>query len=436
MSGLPGTLRSAAIRAINRHGGWIAGSRLKHVDFDLGRLLRESMDRTGHQDFGPSDYVQPLGLLLDTLHNEAHLTVIGRIAMRQEILHLLQTRLYIYAGRTASPNIAAAGIRQPFFITGLPRSGTTLLHNLLAQDPRFRAPAAWEVMYPAAESAAATGHADPRIARAQRRMRQLYWLAPEFRVIHPLEAALPQECIAIMSSAFVSDAFHTMCRLPSYQHWFTHKDLRAAYEYHRCFLQHLQQGEDRTQWLLKAPAHLFGLRAILDIHPDARIVFTRRDPHHALPSVANLTQVLRGAFSDHRDAVEIGREVTAYWSEGLLRAREVIRQLPDSKERCLELDYDVLVNQPLAAVERLYRHFGLTLRDVVLERMRTYLQRHPKDKFGKHRYSLARFGLDRKEIEKRFGSLQNYLSGNGNVAAERNSSADSRDSDEQFSDAP
>jgi len=221
----------------------LAGSRLRAVDFDRERLLDDAVKRAGLDDFGPPEFLQPLRVLLDAYRNEADLTLIGRIAMREDILQSLLTRLHLQADRKRYPAIAEVGIPAPVFITGLPRSGTTFLHNLLAQDPGFRAPAGWEVMYPSPPPAVVAAAMDRRPARAQRRMQKLYWLAPDFRVIHPLDASLPQECIAITASAFLSDAYPTMCHVPGYQQWLDRASLVPAYEYHRLFLQQLQGGQ-------------------------------------------------------------------------------------------------------------------------------------------------------------------------------------------------
>lgn len=239
-------------------------------------------------------------------------------------------------------------------------------------------------------------------------MKQLYWLAPEINVVHPLDAASPQECITITGSAFVSDVFPTMCHIPSYQQWLDSAELLPSYQYHRSFLQQLQGGHDDVRWLLKAPAHLFGLRALLEVYPDARIVFTHRDPREALPSLANLTMVLHGAFSDRHEPAEIGREVIKHWAAGMGQAREFVLQLPDRQERCIDIAYDDLTSRPLETVERLYEHFDLELSRGTLGLMQNYLQQHPKDKFGKHRYSLEKFAIDAAQVKRAFDGLNSY----------------------------
>lgn len=399
---------SLPVRVVNACGQFLITSRLRFVDFDLGRLLNEACRRTALDDFGSMDFVSPLSMLLAAYDGEAQLTLVGRMAMREDILQSLMTRLYIEADRRRYPEIGDADITAPLIITGLPRSGTTFLHNLLAADQEWRAPAGWEVMYPSPPPGRGPNFQDPRIARAQKRMQQLYWLAPEFKVIHPLDATMPQECIAITSSAFVSDTYPTMCHIPSYQRWLDRADLTPSYQYHRRFLQQLQGGHEHLRWLLKAPAHLFGLDAIRSIYPDARIVFMHRDPVEVMPSLANLTLVLRSAFSDRHEPGNIGNELIDYWAKGMRRARSEILQWPDRHTRCIDIAYEALTSRPLDTVRRIYEHFDIELDGQALDGMQSYLQRRPKNQFGRHRYSLRQFSLDRDRVERAFEGLRGY----------------------------
>jgi hypothetical protein len=159
---------------------------------------------------------------------------------------------------------------------------------------------------------------------------------------------------------------------------------------------------------LKAPAHLFGLESLLEVYPDARLLFTRRDPAEALPSLANLTRLLRGAFSDSCDPAAIGREVAESWRQALKRTRDFLASMPDLEDRSVVIDYEALNDDPLNAIRRVYEHFGVELRAGVMERMQEYLQRHPKNRFGRHRYSLEQFSLDAGTIARQFEHLQDY----------------------------
>jgi hypothetical protein len=397
MTALSSVLLGQAIRLVNR-----AGARLEpRVSLDQEALLDAARRATGLSDFGGTGFHGPLAILLRALEREARLTLVGRIAARSDLVGLLGNRLRLEADRQRYPGIAQERIRRPLFIVGLPRTGSTLLHHLLAQDPASRVARAWEVMEPSPPPESARRDPDPRIARAAARLRWFDRLAPDFKAIHPLGAELPLECIAIMSASFVSPRFHTTYHVPSYQTWLAGEDLRPAYEFHRRFLQHLQWRAPAGHWVLKAPSHVFGFESLFATYPDAVVVQTHRDPLTVLGSVASLTLVLQRAFTDHLDPVEIGVEVTQRWSSGLERAIQA-RQDGHLDERFLDVRYQDLVRDPMATVRRIYERFGMTLTAQAEARMQRFLAANPKDQHGSHRYSLEGFGLDVGDLAHRF----------------------------------
>ncbi|HWY75208.1 MAG TPA: sulfotransferase, partial [Verrucomicrobiae bacterium] len=240
--------------------------------------------------------------------------MIGKLALKNDVVRILCNRLLLEQDRQLYPGIAEQQIRQPLFIVGLPRSGTTLLHTLLAADPAHRVPSTWEVMSPSPPSAE---NRKQRIRRANRDLAMLRWLAPTFESVHATGAELPQECVSLISPTFMSDQFDTMYNIPSYRTWFFRQDLRPAYEYHRRFLQHLQFPRSPERWILKAPAHMFAARALLSIYPDAKFVQLHRDPIEAVASVSSLVTILRRVFSDMVDPVQVGKDAMVYWAEAL-----------------------------------------------------------------------------------------------------------------------
>ena len=243
---------------------------------------------------------------------------------------------------------------------------------------------------------------DPRIAAADRQIRWFHRLNPEFRKIHPIGARLPEECLIITSHSFRSFQFQTSHRVPSYQSWLEESDLRPSYEEHRRFLQHLQWRCPTERWVVKAPAHLYGIAALLAVYPDAGIILTHRDPVEVVPSMASLHAVLRSTFSDTVDPVEVGVEVTRRWAEGIERALRVRDSIPDSASRFFDVRYADLVRDPFATVRGIYAHFDLPFTPAAEQRMRRFLAANPKDKHGAHRYSLEQFGLDADAARARF----------------------------------
>ena len=229
---------------------------------------------------------------------------------------MLNNRLRLVADRRRQPAIADEVIRRPLFITGLPRSGTTFLHALLAQDPAHRAPQVWEVMYPSPPPERASYAANPRITTTARQLKWLDLLMPDFKTVHLIDARLPQECIAITSHDFRSYTFESMYTVPSYRAWHDRQDKRPEYEFHRHFLQHLQWRCPGQRWVLKAPSHLLALEGLLQVYPDACILLTHRDPLKVLASCASFTEVLRSGFSERVDKAALAREVRQRWEEG------------------------------------------------------------------------------------------------------------------------
>jgi hypothetical protein len=377
------------VRVLNRWGRWVDGTSLDFPHISPEHLIADAQRHCGLDDFGEDDFVEPLSRLVKSCVEEGRLNLIGKFAFRSDLFRTLCNRLLIQRDRQIFPKISRQQIKEPLFIVGLPRSGTTLLHTLLACDPNHRAPLTWEVMQPSPPS-----H-DGRRQRARRaaiNLGCLRWLAPTFRQVHAIGAELPQECVSLMSPSFMSDQFDTMYYVPSYRTWFLKQDLLPAYRYHRRFLQHLQQRQRARRWVLKAPAHMFALPALLSTYPDARFVQTHRDPLQAITSVSSLIAILRRVFSDAVDPFQIGRDAIRYWSETLLAfLQERDRFL---RGRICDLHYSEIRRDPITAIRRVYRYFGWSLSLEAERRMRVALSNQPREQHGSHRYNAAQFGLD------------------------------------------
>jgi hypothetical protein len=364
---------------------------------------------TGLHDFGTIPFQESLQLLLHSCEHEAQLNICGRMAVRHDILRLLRNRLCLEDDWKRHPGIAAQGIDRPLFIAGLPRTGTSLLHGLLAQDPANRTRLSWEVMSPSPPPEREQYESDPRIAQVERRMRCIYWLAPEFKRIHEVGARLPQECVAITSHVFRSPQFATTFHVPSYEAWIDKADLRPAYQFHRRFLQHLQWRCSGQQWVLKSPAHLAGLDALLETYPDAGIIQTHRDPLVAIPSLASLRTVLHSAFSNAVDPLQIGLETTSYWAQVLIQVIQFRHAHPAAQSRFYDVHYHDLTRDPIGTVRRIYAHFGLPFTQTAEGRMRQYLAQHPRHQYGEHRYTMEQFGLKPAEEAERYRAYRDHF---------------------------
>ena len=379
------------------------------VRLERETLLNKCRRLTGLSDFGGDSFLLPLDILLRSFEEDAQLNLIGRLTVHREMVRLLCNRLCMQRDRQLFPGIAHEKIRQPIFITGLPRSGTTFLHALLAQDPACRAPQVWEVMHPSPPPESGSYRSDPRITLTRSELSWIDVLMPDFHKCHCIEARLPQECIAMTDHSFLSYLFESMYYVTSYRKWHDAQDKRPAYQYHRQFLQQLQWRCPGSHWVLKAPSHLMALDSLLEVYPDAQIVMTHRDPLKVLPSCASFAQVLRAPFTGPIDRSLLGAEVSRRWADS---ARAAIRLRSEQKGmpgRFFDVSYPDLVRDPLAVVRCIYRHFDRDLSREAQDAMRLFIVEQPKGKGGAHLYSLQQFGLDAEEEREKFKEYSKFF---------------------------
>jgi hypothetical protein len=366
------------------------------------RLLQAAREATGLEDFGGEQFREGLQRLLESLNGEAQLNLLGRIGARRTLLSILTNRLLLADHRKKHPRVEEQRIPEPLFILGLPRTGTTVLFNLLAQDPTTRAPLAWEVENPCPPPRAATYRSDPRIQAMQKQFANLSRMAPNMDAIHEFGAELPQECVAITGHEFLSVQFHIIFNVATYQDWVDRQSALPALRFHRRFLQHLQSEYAKERWALKTPGHLAVIDDLLEVYPDARIIHTHRDPLDVMPSLASLSYTLRGVSTDALDPHVVGRQQTDLWASHLQRAVQVRGSMPDRAERFFDVRFEDVAADPIAVIERIYAHFEIPFRDGFRERMQAFVAANPRGRHGTHRYSLEDFGLDRTTEAPRF----------------------------------
>jgi hypothetical protein len=204
---------------------------------------------------------------------------------------------------------------------------------------------------------------------------------------------MPQECIVLTASEFMSVRFEMCFDVDGYQKWLVDQDMSGAYRFHRMFLQHLQSRHMNERWILKSPGHLGPIDALFAEYPDAMVVQTHRDPTRVIPSVSSLEYTMRQVASDDVDPVRLGRQQLFVWSRLLEQGMRSRDQHPERESRILDLQMNEIVGDPIACVRRVYAHFDLELSAEAEQRMQRYLQLHPKDEHGVHSYSLESFGL-------------------------------------------
>jgi hypothetical protein len=363
-------------------------------------LIERARASSGLTDFGETPFRGGLDALLRACNDEAALSLFGYCATRWDVNRFLTNLLRLRHEEQSAPEILDQPVERPFFLMGMPRSGTTFLHRLLTADASNRAPRVWEAIHPY----------PPRKARSRDRRRQLVSrqirvfgvLSPEFKSMHPIDADSPQECSDIMAHVFASLRFDTTYSVPGYRRWLAEMGQLDAYRFHKRFLQHLQhQTRDRTRWVLKCPDHVFALDALRQVYPDARIVFVHRDPLHVMLSVARLTEVLRKPFTRRVDRADIGRQDADNW----VAATQLMIAAADRKpfaEPIFHVHYQELVGDPLRVLGKLYRHFGMALDTTTESRATRMLEKAPNGGYGANRYRFDTYGFDRAQLQRRF----------------------------------
>jgi hypothetical protein len=373
------------------------------VPLDAASLIDAACRATGLEDFGDPDWEAPFRVLVEALEAEAELNLTGRIMCRSELLVFLQNRLHIEDWYRRHPEIDEEEIREPLFIAGLPRSGTSILFELLAQDPGFTIPETWMLLFSCPPPAlASTEDIEARIQRADHLVTQWARVVPAYAAMHEMGGRIPSECGMIMANTFLSEHFPALQQTPSYDAWlFTH-EWSLAYRYHRRVLKLLQwRAGDATRWLLKAPNHLGHLPTLFATYPDARVVQTHRDPLKCMASATNLLGCLYWMRSDKAfdsSAFEdlIMGAATASRLENVMRQRD-LGIVP--ADRVVDSRYQQLMDDPLVAVRELYARLSMPLGAVAEERMCAYIAAKPKGKFGVHRYEAGDAEFQARERE-------------------------------------
>jgi hypothetical protein len=399
---LPPPHRPVGIKALNGIGAVLRRFGSDWPSLGEQDLLERAMRRAGSSDFGGEGFREGLAVLLDSVEREASLTTLGRLSCRETLLRYLENRLRLTEYRAQHPEVASQVVTRPIFIVGLPRTGTTILFNLLSQDPDNRPPLSWEVEWPVPPPEPATYDRDPRIKEAEKLFANLDRLIPTLPAIHEFGARLPQECVPINAHELLSIQFHTTFHVPSYQAWLDRQSLLPSYDFHKRFLQHLQSKYMKERWVLKSPAHLPAIDDVLVTYPDALIVHTHRDPARVIPSLASLCHAFRSMSSDAVDPASVGRNVLDVWSSYLQRAIEARRRHRDASGQFFDAHFEDTLADPIGILSRAYAHFGLPLTGAARKRMEAFLACNPRGSRGSHSYGLEDFGLDLDEIRERF----------------------------------
>lgn len=382
------------------------GSPAALVSLDPDALLDAARAATGLDDFGDDGWREPFGIFVQALEEEADLHLLGRIQARNDIVRTLTNRLQVHAALGTHPEILDEPIGSPVLVVGTGRSGTSILHELLAQDPAHRVARTWELLHPCPPPQRATYATDARVAAADQEYRFWHLIAPEYQTMHDNGGDVPNEDPLIDMLEFASDHLMGSYPVPSYGRWLARSDPRPGFRSHRRFLQLLQWRCRGDRWVLKSPSYLAKLPAFFAEYPDAYVILTHRDPLKVLPSLVSIMATLRWMHSDTVDMNAVVKSAVG----GTAIAMNLVMQwradgtLPD--DRIIDVRFDDLVADPWPTMSSVYERIGTELTPDVEQRMRGYLAARPRERHGRHDYSFDDTGLDLVETRAKFAEYQ------------------------------
>ncbi len=390
------------VRRLNYFGPAVGGA--EHiVPIDPDEILATARLATGLHDIGDDEWVETYRQSVLSMVGDVRLHLVGRIVTRSELLRVLTTRLRLHEFWRRHPAVLDEPIEAPIFILGPPRTGTTILFELLAHDPNLRAPVSWE-----------TNHPVPFDTPVERQLlseaEQQFWsdVHPPFQSMHELDPHLPAECVHFLAMEFGGPYWSMMYARPSFDAWAAGRDLAPpVYRFHRRFLQTLQYidrqaGISPRPWLLKSPAHAGTISTLLTEYPDARFIHTHRDPTKFATSAANLMCAIRFMRTDDVAPRQMGPGTSfgfAFLAMHIAGLRETGAIAAD---RIADIHFLDLMADPVAAVSAAYRHLGLDFDDSHGTAITSYLAQKPKGKFGAHKYDAAELDLSDEIIREQY----------------------------------
>jgi hypothetical protein len=394
--------RPAWVRRLNAMAGSVGGSARDLVPLDPDALLEAGLRGTPGLpmgDFGDAAWQTRFEALVRAV-DRSPMHVVGRLMTRQELLRALRTRLALTRAVDEDPAIAAETIRAPVLVTGPARSGTTILFELLALDPGFHAPAAWEALHPLAGP---PGEPGERLAWSE--CEQELWadVQPEFAAMHELRSDLPVECVTLTLPCFCGPHWSMVAQLEGFA-----PDNAVFYDFHRRLLQVLQRRDPGRTWLLKTPGHVMTLDLLFATYPDAFVVQTHRDPARTMPSTASITALVQWMRSDHVDLELLCPIIEAVLSAALNASaeRRARGELPD---RFVDVHFTRLLADPVGTLREAYARMGRALSAEQGERVLAYLRDKPQGKFGTHRYTPEEWGYDAGALRERLAPYVRYF---------------------------
>jgi len=362
-------------------------------------LIAQARERTGLDDFGDPVFREGLDVLCDALA-AAPLSDLGRMVWRGRLHGHLVSRLRVVDWLKRHPATLALEVPAPIFVVGLPRTGTTALSHLLAQDPDTRSLRVWESAQPVPPPETASEHDDPRIAEAEQGLAAMHQFSPQLAAMHEDTATGPTENHDLLGMSFRTLHFEGMAWIPRYVDWWLACDMQPAYRFMKSALQLLQSRCGPARWHLKSPPDSLFLDAVLAVFPDARFVMTHRDPASVLGSVCSLIHTFHGLTGAPGDPKLLGRAEHDVWVLAMRRLLAVRARVGDA--RFADVRFHELVADPVRTIARAYQQIGVPFTSAAEQRIAAHAAAHPRGRLGEHRYRLEDWGLDRAGVHAAF----------------------------------
>ncbi len=367
---------------------------------DVPQLLAAARAQTGLEDLGDDSILDPLQRLVEALNAEAGLSERGEQSVIGNLVATLANRLRVEDYLARHPDLLQRPVEKPLFVFGLPRTGTTLVINLLNVDPARRCFLRWEASDSVPPPAPEELHAGERYEKSQAQTELSLKYAPHISAIHHEDADSPTECQFAMSPSFVAQYYDSMYHIPSYHRWFLDEaDYLPAFRYNKRLLQLLQE-KTGGRWTLKNPWHPLYLDALTTVYPDAQLAMTHRDPVAVVGSACSLVNAVRPMFSDAVDPVAIGECLLETFDVMIERTLAYTARHGD--QAIYDLQYAELMADPIGEIRKLYEYFGEEFTSEAETAMRTYMADNPKGKHGRHRYALEDYGLSAGQVKERY----------------------------------
>ncbi|MFK7732118.1 MAG: sulfotransferase [Pseudomonadales bacterium] len=373
---------------------------IPEVEFNAGDMLTLAREETGLNDFGDDHFMPAFEVLVEALDKEAQLNPIGRITQYQRILNSLKNRARMEEWFRRHPEIEQEVVAPPVVIVGLARTGTTMLHRILANDTRFYAPLWYEVRNPSPYMDWSADGTDQRLVEATAEVEALLAANPEFAAIHPMDPLGADEEIMLLEHSFYSYVPNAFAHIPSYTQYVGNSDNAPAYQYLKRQLQFLQwqkkqRGETAERWLLKTPHHLHFMELLLSVFPDAQILATHRDPVLSVPSITSMNYNLWITCSDHADKLAVAKEWSVLFANGMQHTMDVRERRSD---QFFDAWFEDTVARPFEVIEQMYQFLHMPMTEQARHAMEQHREANKREDRPMHEYTLEEYGYTKDGI--------------------------------------